>query len=145
MNCSTARFRPSSWNPSRAASARCQSNSRRSSARPLSRCSAALHLESGRAEERLLFDWQRALAARLGFQDDGRNLAVEQFMQTFYRAAGAVERVLSQLLERFEEYLRPLPEPQPLDEHFAARGTRLALREEDLLAREPRAMVAAFA
>jgi len=113
--------------------------------RVLQRCRYALHLESGRAEERLLFDWQRALAARLGFQDDGRNLAVEQFMQTFYRAAGAVERVLSQLLERFEEYLRPLPEPQPLDEHFAARGTRLALREEDLLAREPRAMVAAFA
>ncbi|MGN6313982.1 MAG: [protein-PII] uridylyltransferase [Rhodanobacteraceae bacterium] len=105
----------------------------------------ALHLEAGRAEEKLLFDWQRALAARLGYADDGRNLAVEQFMQAFYRAAGMVERLLSQLLERFEEYLHPLPTPQPLDGLFAARGTRLALRDERLFAREPSAIVAAFA
>ncbi|HET6905372.1 MAG TPA: [protein-PII] uridylyltransferase [Rhodanobacteraceae bacterium] len=113
--------------------------------RVLQRARYALHLEAGRAEERLLFDWQRALATRLGFQDDGRNLAVEQFMQTFYRAAGTVERLLSQLLERFEEFLHPLPAPQPLDEHFAARGTRLSLRDERLFAREPSAIVAAFA
>jgi [protein-PII] uridylyltransferase len=113
--------------------------------RLLQHCRYALHLEAGRAEERLLFDWQRALATRLGFEDDGRNLAVEQFMQGFYRAAGTVERLLSQLLERFEEYLHPLPAPQPLDEHFAARGTRLALCDECLFAREPAAVVAAFA
>jgi [protein-PII] uridylyltransferase len=113
--------------------------------RVLQRARYALHLEAGRAEERLLFDWQRALAARLGFEDDGRNLAVEQFMQTFYRAAGTVERLLSQVLERFEEYLHPLPAPQPLDGRFAARGTRLALCDERLFAREPAAIVAAFA
>ncbi|HET6914435.1 MAG TPA: [protein-PII] uridylyltransferase [Rhodanobacteraceae bacterium] len=113
--------------------------------RVLQRARYALHLESARAEEKLLFDWQRALAARLGYADDGRNLAVEQFMQGFYRAAGTVERLLSQLLERFEEYLHPLPAPQPLDERFAARGTRLALRDEHLFAREPSAIVAVFA
>jgi len=48
----------------------------------------ALHLEAGRAEERLLFDYQRALAARLGFEDEHeKNLGVEQFMQGYYRAA----------------------------------------------------------
>ncbi|MGH8211868.1 MAG: [protein-PII] uridylyltransferase, partial [Rhodanobacteraceae bacterium] len=113
--------------------------------RALQRFRYALHLESGRAEERLLFDWQRALASRLDYIDDGRNLAVEQFMQTFYRAAGTVERVLSQLLERFEEYLHPLPPPQTLDERFAARGVRLELREQGLFMREPQAMVDAFA
>jgi len=113
--------------------------------RVLQRARFALHLEAARAEEKLLFDWQRALAARLGFADDGRNLAVEQFMQGFYRAAGTVERLLSQLLERFEEYLNPLPAPQPLGERFAARGTRLALRDEQLFTREPSAIIAAFA
>jgi [protein-PII] uridylyltransferase len=113
--------------------------------RVLQRARYALHLEAARAEERLLFDWQRALAARLGYADDGRNLAVEQFMQGFYRAAGTVERLLSQLLERFEEYLHPLPAPRPLDEYFDARGTRLALRNEHLFAHEPSAIVAAFA
>src|SRR6185437_9115259 len=111
----------------------------------LQRTRYALHLEANRAEERLLFDWQRALAARLGYADDGRNLGVEQFMQEFYRAAGTVERMLAQLLERFEEYLRPLPALRALNDHFAARGTRLALQDEELFAREPQAIVAAFA
>ena len=113
--------------------------------RVLQRCRYALHLESGRAEERLLFDWQRALATRLGHTDDGRNLAVEQFMQTFFRAAGTVERVLSQLFERFDEHLHPLPPPHVLDERFAARGSRLDLQEEELFAREPDSIVGAFA
>lgn len=113
--------------------------------RVLQRCRYALHLEAARAEERLLFDWQRALAVRLGYADDGRNLGVEQFMQTFYRAAGTVERLLVQLLERFEETLHPLPAPRALDAYFAARGTRLALRDENLFAREPQTIVAAFA
>src|SRR5690348_16033943 len=53
----------------------------------------ALHLEAGRAEERLLFDWQRALAARLGYEDvnTAGNDAVERFMQDYFRAAGATE------------------------------------------------------
>ncbi|MEO9216544.1 MAG: nucleotidyltransferase domain-containing protein, partial [Rhodanobacter sp.] len=51
----------------------------------------ALHLEAGRAEERLLFDYQQGLAARLGFEDEhAKNLGVEQFMQGYYRAASQV-------------------------------------------------------
>ena len=112
--------------------------------RVLQRCRYTLHLESGRAEERLLFDWQRALAARLGYADDGHNLAVEQFMQGFYRAAGTVERVLSQLFERLDEHLHPLPPPRALDGCFAARGSRLDVLEADLFAREPGSIVDAF-
>src|SRR5258708_22213606 len=42
----------------------------------------ALHLIAGRAEERLLFDYQRELARRLGYSDEhAQNLGVEQFMQ----------------------------------------------------------------
>src|SRR5699024_1652168 len=68
----------------------------------------ALHLETGRAEERLLFDFQRELAARLGFEDEhARNLGVEQFMQAYYRAATTIERLGVQLGERFEELLEP--------------------------------------
>jgi len=113
--------------------------------RALQRCRYALHLEAGRAEEKLLFDWQRALAARLNYADDDRNLAVEQFMQTFFRAAGTVERLLSQLLERFDEHLHPLPPPRILDQRFAARGSRLDLREKDLFARQPDSILDAFA
>ncbi|MBS0383121.1 MAG: [protein-PII] uridylyltransferase [Proteobacteria bacterium] len=107
----------------------------------------ALHLEAGRAEERLLFDWQRALAIRLGFgdADHGSNAAIERFMQDYFRAAGITERLLTQLLERFQEYLHPLPPARVLDADFVLRGTRLELRDPDWLLRAPQGLVTVFA
>jgi [protein-PII] uridylyltransferase len=106
----------------------------------------ALHLEAGRAEERLLFDWQRALAARLGYEQEGApaNAGVERFMQDYFRAAGASERLLVQLLERFDEYLDPLPPARALDVHFVLRGRRLALRQADWLAEAPEGLIEVF-
>ena len=40
-----------------------------------------LHLLAGRAEDRLLFDHQRALAKMFGYEDDEQSLAVEKFMK----------------------------------------------------------------
>ena len=105
----------------------------------------ALHLEAGRAEERLLFDYQRALAARLGFQDEHeKNLGVEQFMQGYYRAASQVERLGVQIAERFEEMLEPPTNPQPVGEDFVRYGKRLAVRDPDLFMRQPASLVEAF-
>jgi [protein-PII] uridylyltransferase len=105
----------------------------------------ALHLEAGRAEERLLFDYQRALAARLGFVDEHeKNLGVEQFMQGYYRAASQIERLGVQLVERFEEMLEPPSTPQPVGEDFVRYGTRLAARDPDVFLRRPQALVEAF-
>ncbi len=105
----------------------------------------ALHLEAGRAEERLLFDYQRALAARLGFEDEhAKNLGVEQFMQGYYRAASQVERLGVQIAERFEEMLEPLGEAQPLGADFVRQGNRVAARDPELFVREPAALVEIF-
>ncbi|RDI98315.1 [protein-PII] uridylyltransferase [Dyella solisilvae] len=105
----------------------------------------ALHLEAGRAEERLLFDYQRALAERLGFRDEHeKNLGVEQFMQGYYRAASQVERLGVQIAERFEEMLEPPTAPQPVGEDFVRHGKRLAVRDPDLFMRRPAALVEAF-
>ena len=105
----------------------------------------ALHLEAGRAEERLLFDYQRALAARLGFVDQHeKNLGVEQFMQGYYRAASQIERLGVQLVERFEEMLEPPSTPQPVGEDFLRYGTRLAARDPRVFLRRPQALVEAF-
>ena len=105
----------------------------------------ALHLEAGRAEERLLFDYQRALAARLGFQDEHeKNLGVEQFMQGYYRAASQVERLGVQIAERFEEMLEPPAEPQPVGADFLRFGSRIAVRDPDLFVRRPAALVEVF-
>ncbi|QAU23500.1 [protein-PII] uridylyltransferase [Dyella sp. M7H15-1] len=105
----------------------------------------ALHLEAGRPEERLLFDYQRAMAARLGFEDEHeKNLGVEQFMQGYYRAASQVERLGIQIAERFEELLEPPAAAQPVGEDFIRYGSRLAVRNPDLFMLRPAALVEAF-
>lgn len=106
----------------------------------------ALHLAAGRPEERLLFDHQRRLAAELGFVDEhATNLAVEQFMQAYYRAATIVERLGAQLVERCTELLEPAPgPPRELDRDFVAIGTRIEPRDAGLFLRRPRAIVDVF-
>jgi len=105
----------------------------------------ALHLEAGRAEERLLFDYQRALAARLSFEDEHeKNLGVEQFMQGYYRAASQVERLGVQVAERFEEMLESPGEALPVGTDFVRYGKRLAARDLQLFLRRPAALVEIF-
>ncbi|MEO7066692.1 MAG: [protein-PII] uridylyltransferase [Rhodanobacter sp.] len=105
----------------------------------------ALHLEAGRAEERLLFDYQRALAARLGFEDEHeKNLGVEQFMQGYYRAASQVERLGVQIAERFEEMLELPGEARPVGADFVCYGKRIAVLDPLLFIRSPAALVEIF-
>ncbi|MGA9826712.1 MAG: [protein-PII] uridylyltransferase, partial [Rhodanobacteraceae bacterium] len=107
----------------------------------------ALHMAAGRAEERLLFDHQRTLAAMLGFADEhAQNLAVEQFMQGYYRAATHVARLTTQLLERFDELLDPPADPpRRIDADFVARGALLEPATPDLFEGKPEALIEAFA
>ncbi|MEO8777863.1 MAG: [protein-PII] uridylyltransferase [Rhodanobacter sp.] len=105
----------------------------------------ALHLEAGRPEERLLFDYQQGLAARLGFEDEhAKNLGVEQFMQGYYRAASQVDRLGVQVAERFEEMLEPPGQEQSIGADFVRYGARLAARDPDLFMRRPAALVEIF-
>ena len=97
--------------------------------RALSRLRWGLHLVAGKREERLRFDHQKALAARLGHQDDADNLAVEQMMQGFYRSAARVQRIGDRLLQRFEEQLEGEGEPEPIDAQFELRRGYLSLRD----------------
>ncbi|MBE9540528.1 MAG: [protein-PII] uridylyltransferase [Proteobacteria bacterium] len=62
----------------------------------------ALHMITGREEDRLLFDHQRELAKLWGFED-GDKLAVEQFMQVYYRWAGALGQLNDVLIQNFDQ------------------------------------------
>ncbi|HEY8585476.1 MAG TPA: [protein-PII] uridylyltransferase [Rhodanobacter sp.] len=105
----------------------------------------ALHLEAGRAEERLLFDYQRALADRLGFEDEHeKNLGVEQFMQGYYRAASQIDRLGVQVAERFEEMLEEPDQARPVGTAFVRYGPRLAATDPQLFMRRPAALVDVF-
>ncbi len=70
-----------------------------------------LHLLAGRAEERLTFDVQRELAARMRFHDRPGRSAVERFMQYYFLQAKSVGTLTGAFLAH-------------LDERFAGRGRR---------------------
>ncbi len=63
----------------------------------------ALHALTKRREDRLLFDHQKTLALSFGYDDDGHNLAVEQFMQQYYRTVMELDRLNEMLLQHFQE------------------------------------------
>ena len=62
-----------------------------------------LHLRVGRCEDRLLFDHQRALADRFGYRDQAGKLAVEQFMQDYYRTVLQLREVNDIVLQLYDE------------------------------------------
>ena len=95
----------------------------------LARLRFGLHLVAGRREERLRFDHQKALAARLGLLDAPGALAVEQMMQTFYRSAGLVQRIGDRLLQRFEEQLEGEGGIEQIDVLFELRRGYLTARD----------------
>ena len=84
----------------------------------------ALHVLTGRREDRLLFDYQRALAEQFGYRDHDHHLAVEQFMKHYYCSTGEVARLNEMLLELFEEvilYANAPTEVVPIDGRFEKR------------------------
>ena len=112
----------------------------------LSRIRFALHVVAARPEERLLFDFQRTLAMQFGFADEHQqNLAVEQFMQGYYRAAIANERLTERFLQRCEEALDgEAARPQRLTLDFIAVGGRLDCDPPELLRQRPAAIIDLF-
>ena len=98
--------------------------------RVLSRLRYGLHLVANKREERLRFDYQKMLAARLQHIPDADTDAVEQMMQGFYRSAAILLRIGDRLLQRFEEQIEGDVEATPLDAEFAMKRGYLVARDE---------------
>jgi len=62
-----------------------------------------LHMVAKRAEERLMFDYQRELAKLFGYEDEQGSLAVEQFMHKYYRTVLALRELNDVLLQFLSE------------------------------------------
>src|SRR5690606_26044367 len=98
--------------------------------RVLARLRYGLHLVARKREERLRFDYQKVLAARLQHVEDADNDRVERMMQEFYRSAAIVLRIGERLLQRFEEQIEGDTEAVPLDAEFAMKRGYLVARDE---------------
>jgi [protein-PII] uridylyltransferase len=106
-----------------------------------------LHTLTGRREDRLLFDHQRALAGMLGYRDDGRQLGVERLMKDYYRWVSEVGRLTEMLLQLFREALLLAGHPAeivPINARFRARNGYLEVTSEAVFRRYPFALLEVF-
>ena len=105
-----------------------------------------LHYLAGRREDRLLFDFQTALAREFGLHDRPHRLASEQLMQRYYRTAQAVSQLATFVLQNLDARITPPRDKEyhPLNERFGARDELLSARDERLFEREPPAILESF-
>jgi len=106
----------------------------------------ALHILTGRREDRLLFDHQRRLAQMLGYEDATYTLAVEQLMQRYYRTVMELSRLNEMLLQQFEEaiLMDPNAPAEPLNERFEVKNGFLQTVDEQVFDRDPSALLELF-
>jgi [protein-PII] uridylyltransferase len=105
-----------------------------------------LHYLAGRREDRLLFDYQTALAKDLGLADRAPRLASELLMQRFFVTAKAVSQLNTLLTQNLQGRIFPADPSPPvyLNERFRVRNQLLEARNEHLFEREPGTILESF-
>jgi [protein-PII] uridylyltransferase len=105
-----------------------------------------LHSIKKRKEERLLFDHQKVIAQTLGYQDSTGKLAVEAFMQDYYRNAKTIQRLNTLLLQHFREALLSPEAPHiiAIDDAFSIINNALSVRDEQVFIQQPIQLLRVF-
>lgn len=107
----------------------------------------SLHILTKRREDRLLFDYQKTLALKFGFNDGEHNLAVEQFMQQYYRTVMELNRLNEMLLQNFQEkilYADDSSEPIPLNHRFQTIKGFIEVTNDNIFKQYPYALLEVF-
>ncbi|MBI4808794.1 MAG: [protein-PII] uridylyltransferase [Nitrosomonadales bacterium] len=103
-----------------------------------------LHYLCGRHDDRLVFEYQTALAEQLGIVASAQRRASEHLMQHYYRTRRAVLQLNAVLLQTIRARIFPAVDPVPLNERFVARDDKLEARDEALFEKEPSAILESF-
>jgi [protein-PII] uridylyltransferase len=105
-----------------------------------------LHYLAGRREDRVVFDFQNALAEQYGFKDSIERRGSEVMMQRYYRAAKTITQLNTIVLQNLDARLLPQPDSKPraLNERFQVRGELLDAIDEGLFRRTPTAILESF-
>jgi [protein-PII] uridylyltransferase len=106
-----------------------------------------LHMVAKRAEERLLFDYQRELAALFGYKDIPGSLAVEQFMHKYYRTVLALRELNDVLLQFLSEAILQKGKNKnavSLNERFQLRDNFIEATHTYVFAENPSALLEIF-
>ncbi len=120
----------------------------------IKRIRAHLHLQAGRREDRLVFDLQTAVAARLGLEGTATRRAGEVLMRRYYWAAKAIEQINQIVVLDIEARLWPenVAQAQPItgvdgvaDGRYVSRDGMIEPADPELFEREPWAILEMFA
>ena len=113
-----------------------------------------LHLQAGRAEERLGFEYQKAIAERMRYADRPGKAAVERFMHFYFLNAKAVGDLTGLFLAQLDEKMArkglrfALPtirrKPKALNGFILERG-RLSIPSDDFFHEDPVRLLELFA
>ncbi len=106
-----------------------------------------LHMLAGRAEDRLLFDYQEPLAKLFGFVDTDESLAIEQLMQQFYRVVLRTMELNDMLLQHFDEAIlraREKPVTVALNTRFKINNGYIEVTNDQVFKRTPFALMEIF-
>jgi [protein-PII] uridylyltransferase len=108
----------------------------------------ALHTLTGRREDRLLFDHQRAVAKHFGYADDeSGQLGVERFMKLYYRTIMELNRLNELLLQLFREAILQSDktvEIQYLSKRFQIRNQYIETVSDNVFRNYPFALLEIF-
>jgi [protein-PII] uridylyltransferase len=106
----------------------------------------ALHILNGRREDRLLFDYQRAVAKYFGYESED-NSAVEHFMKRYYKTVKELNRLNEILLQHFQEaiiYANRKEKIKPLNKRFQIRNDFIEVCNKNIFKNYPIALLEIF-
>jgi len=107
----------------------------------------ALHRLTGRREDRLLFDYQKQLAECFGYEQGDNNLAIEQFMQKYYRTIMELERLNEMLLQLLRQEILYKPffnRKHKLNKDFLLRNGYVEAINDQVFNNNPSALIEIF-
>jgi [protein-PII] uridylyltransferase len=117
----------------------------RNNERTLKKIRYQLHVTTGRREDRLVYDVQTQLAESLGFKPTPAKRSSEQLMQKYYLAAKAVMQLNTILLQNIElSIFGSNAQAVVIDEEFQETDSLLDIRDDQVFAKNPSAMLRAF-
>ena len=106
-----------------------------------------LHLLAARGEDRLLFHHQRELAKRFGYVDSEGMLAVEIFMNDYYRHVLELREVNDILFQHFEEAIAQSarrPKIEVVNPRFQIHNDYIEVTSDDVFTMHPPALIEIF-
>lgn len=107
----------------------------------------ALHMLTGRSEDRLLLEYQAKVAALFGFDGEDVKNNIEQFMQQYYRTVMGISELGDLIRQIFEEQIVRSPSHQPpliLNDRFRVRDGYLEHSQPFVFSQTPSAILEVF-